>query len=105
METAGLWKSVGSLALVMTSGPSGSNGGREGMVFEEDRLAQWPPLLQDVVGNTWLSDRLCCIRKKNHVGLHINKQQLYLVYFSSERRYSVELTHFLKRLLFLYINK
>ena len=42
--------------------------------------------LQDGQGSTLFSDRLCCIRKKKiRLGPHIHRQQLYLVYFSSER--------------------
>lgn len=42
LENSGLWKSVGSVASGMTSEPGGSNGGSEGMGFEEDRLRLWP---------------------------------------------------------------
>ena len=49
-------------------------------------LGPFVPFPQDGQGSTLFSDRLCCIRKKKiRLGPHINRQQLYLVYFSSER--------------------
>lgn len=48
-------------------------------------LGPFIPFPQDGQESALFSDRLCCIRKKIRFGPHINRQQLYLVYFPSER--------------------